>query len=205
LRNKRLPHGLNAGITCPSPPKRISAAERELYWETTNGHGREKFLDALVKGAKRSGWPGDFYGCWVPWDVELIADLWHHVPVRTATEELGWPRRFTRVRWATKATRLASATVAGVCIWCAFAVLVNAPWAMVLGLSCGILLLGVLALSRIRCLHAAGRLIWQAAEEAQLTRQRTEQTSRIDPRPAERQRSGRAKSRTPVYAANSGQ
>jgi len=169
LRNKRLPQGLK-GKPTDSFTRRISAAESELYWETTNGCGREKLLDELVDQARQSGWPGDFYGGWASWDIELIADIWHHVTVRTATEELGWPKRFTRARWATRPTRLARAAASGAVLWSGVAVLTSTSWAVVVGLGCSALLLFKLMRSRNRCLLAADRLIWQAADAARLTR-----------------------------------
>jgi O-antigen biosynthesis protein len=171
LRNKRLPQALKSSQGQRSKAQRVSGSQWELFWDTTNGHGRERLLNSIVDEAAKSGWPGDFYGEWVPWDIELIADLWHHVTVRTATEELGNGRRFTRARWATKPTRLSGAVVGVVCMWGAVALVTGASWAMVLGVACCMLLLNRLAQSRKRCLRAAGCLIEQAADAAGLGRQ----------------------------------
>jgi O-antigen biosynthesis protein len=179
LRNKRLPKALGNESNQESMIRQISRSERELYWETTNGHGREELLDELVAGAQENGWPGDYYGGWVSWDIELFADLWHHVTVRTATEELGWLRRFTRARWTTKATRLTYAVAAGACIWSVLALITSAPWAMILGLGCCGLLLERISQSRTRCLRAVGQLIGEAAKDAGLVSQEFEDKIRV--------------------------
>jgi GT2 family glycosyltransferase len=171
LRNKRLPEAPQMTAKPPSL-RQISGAEYETYWETTNGRGREQLLEELVDQAQQGGWPGDFYGGWTSWDVELAADLWHHVNVRTATEELGWPKRFTRARWMTKPTRVARAAAICLCLWSCLAVLTNSPWAMILGLGgCGLLFCKLID-SRRRCLFAAGDLICRAADAVGLS-QRT--------------------------------
>ena len=181
VRNKRLPQTLHGDDNNDAmSPRLISAAERELYWESTNGHGREKLLDALVKQARKNDWPGDFHGGWVPWDIELIADLWHHVTIRTATEELGWPKRFTRARWATRPTRVARAVVACVCVWSAVALMTNTPWAMAAGAGGAAVLLTRVVQSRKRCLRAAGYLIRDAAEAAELLRRKAAGTMPVE-------------------------
>jgi hypothetical protein len=170
LRNKRLPEVPQFSAK-PASQRQISGAEYESYWETTNGRGREQLLEELVGQAQRGGWPGDFYGGWATWDIELAADLWHHVTVRTATEELGWPKRFTRARWGTQPTRVARAAATCVCVWSCLAVLTNAPLAMILGLgACGLLFCKLID-SRRRCLAAAGDLVRRAADAAALSQQ----------------------------------
>src|SRR6266404_3794381 len=126
----------------PVPPaRRISAIQREFDWETTNGIGRESLLDSLVQEARRNDWPGDFCGGWVPWDIELIADPWHHVVVHTATEELGNGKRFTRVRWTATPTKVKRAVAACAIAWTAASVAAQLTWAMAFGgVACGVLL-----------------------------------------------------------------
>jgi hypothetical protein len=168
IANKRL-RRIAASHDEPIPPgRRISAVQRELDWETTNGIGRERFLDALVQEARRNNWPGDFCGGWVPWDVELIADPWHHVVIHTATEELGSGKRFTRVRWTATPTKVKRAVAACAIAWSAASVAAQLTWAIgVGGVACGVLVLKFIQ-SRRRCLGAVAELIRNAARLAGL-------------------------------------
>jgi glycosyltransferase involved in cell wall biosynthesis len=165
LRNKRLPLSPSSQRQLEPKARRISASARELCWPTTNGLGRTELLEALEKRAKIEGWPGDYYGGWSFWDIELMATLWHHVTIHTATEELGWPRRFTRARWQTQPTRVAW-TVAGViAVWSLTALATGATWGAGAGLVGGAALLGAMARSRRRCLTAVEDLIRRTVEE----------------------------------------
>ncbi|HEX6963947.1 MAG TPA: glycosyltransferase family A protein [Lacipirellula sp.] len=163
LRNKRLPQIASRPTQNVAPVRKSASAECEHYWPAANGKGRIELLDALVAQAKQDGWPGDYYGGWSPWDVELMADVWHHVTVRTATEELGRPKRFTRVRWAAQPTRIAYAATAMVLAWNAVAIVMNVPWGMFAGLAAAALLLTTILRSRSRCLLAVGDLLARAA------------------------------------------
>jgi hypothetical protein len=160
-----LPQSAPSGNKGEPAARYISASEREQCWPTQNGLGRSEFLEAFEKRAKIEGWPGDYYGGWSFWDVELMATLWHHVRIRTATEELGWPRRFTRARWQTQPTRVAW-TVAGViAVWTAVALTVGATWGALAGLAGSAALLGAMVRSRRRCLAAVEDLVRRTAEE----------------------------------------
>jgi hypothetical protein len=161
--------------------RRISAVQREFDWETTNGIGRESLLDSLVQEARRNDWPGDFCGGWVPWDIELIADPWHHVVVHTATEELGNGKRFTRVRWTATPTKVKRAVAACAIAWSAASVATQLTWAMGLGsVACGVLVLKFIR-SRRRCLNAVAELIRNAAESAGLVNCEASSTPTVPP------------------------
>jgi O-antigen biosynthesis protein len=168
LVNKRLRPVTPASGHRNVDARRISAVQREFDWETSNGKGRENLLEALVEEARSNEWCGDFCGGWVPWDIELIADPWHHVIVQTATEELGWPKRFTRARWTAAATRINHAVVTCSITWSVAAVAANLTWAMAIGATGCALLLSKLVQSRQRCLKAVGDLIWNSAVSAEL-------------------------------------
>jgi hypothetical protein len=166
LRNKRLPPSTTAPLETVKPAARyVSASERELYWPTKNGLGRQELLEGLEKRAVSEGWPGDYYGCWSFWDIELMATLWHHVRIRTATEELGWPRRFTRVRWQTRPTRVAWTVTGVIGVWSTTALAVGAAWGMIAGLLGGGAMLAAVIRSRRRCLSAVEDLVRRTAEE----------------------------------------
>jgi hypothetical protein len=168
LRNKRLPQILPPKQEQRAGLRTISPIAREIYWPTRNGRGRAELLDAIETIARQEGWPGDFYGGWAPWDIELMADLWHHVSISTATEELAWPKRFTRARWTARPTRVARATTAVVGAWSAAALVMNIPWALVLGLIGASTILATVMRSRRRCLSAVGDLISRAARNSGL-------------------------------------
>jgi hypothetical protein len=181
--------------------KNISASERELYWATKNGRGRCELLDELVQTAKRCAWPGDFHGGWSTWDIELMADVWHHVTIRTATEELGWPKRFTRARWGTKSTRMAQAAVTAVGAWCITAFSSGAMSGLLIGLAAALLLLLKIVRSRRRCMDAVGELIWHSAHSSGLADDAAVKASASKTRQGVMARQRGPRSRTSRYSA----
>jgi hypothetical protein len=163
LRNKRLPRMPALQPETTPRVRRISSTTHELFWQTTNGRGRRELLDAIVSKAKREGWPGDFHGGWAPWDIELMADVWQHVSISTATEELDSQKRFTRARWSARPTRIAVAAMVVLAAWSAVAILMNVMWAQILAMAASAALLASILKSRRRCLAAVGSLTWRAA------------------------------------------
>ena len=101
-----------------------STSTIDLNWDNHENKGREELLQSLVALAKRRGWKGDYDNAWADWDVKILGDFWHEITIRTATEELGWPRRFTRARCIAKPTSASS--VVGMVI---------ATWLLVAGLT----------------------------------------------------------------------
>ena len=69
--------------------KRISPRERDLYWSSNNGAGREELLHCITNEAKRLKWLGVFNNAWATWDIKLVGDLWHTLHFFTVTEVLG--------------------------------------------------------------------------------------------------------------------
>ncbi|NNM30171.1 MAG: glycosyltransferase, partial [Akkermansiaceae bacterium] len=139
LRNKRCPrldpvrHGAEV--------KPIAPRVRDLYWDHPDGKGRDELLAATVKNARNCGWAGDFDNSWAPWDLKLVGDRWHDITIRVATEEIGWPRRFTRARCTLKITYFHKALTIALLIWLVAATATWAIWAMGLGLALALPLL----------------------------------------------------------------
>lgn len=148
--------------------KWISSTRRDLYWESNQSLGREQLLDTLVQEARRASWPGSFEDDWAEWDVRLVGDWWHDVTVRTATEELGWPRRFSRARCAVHLTLFSWAAIAATGTWTVLAAVLGQQWALAAGLTAAAGLAGTILTSRIRCLRAATTLVARAAERVGL-------------------------------------
>src|SRR6185369_13601616 len=94
-KNARLPK-LAIDPNAQACAKPISLRDHDLYFNSREALGREQLLDEMVKQAAELKWHGDFLAEWQVHDVELLGDGWHDIRIRTATEELGWPKRFTR-------------------------------------------------------------------------------------------------------------
>ena len=154
LRKKRLPSIKIEANSIPPETKQISSTERDLYWQSDQALGRELFLDNLVKEAKGLGWCGDFEGAWAEWDIKLAGDCWHTILVYTATEDLGWPNRFTRVRCKLRPTLFKSITVTASLVWSVLALVCFEPWALGVGSVVCTFVLASIVRSRFRCLSS---------------------------------------------------
>ena len=140
-----------------------------MYWRSNDGKGRHEFLESLVAAARDVGWPGNFDAPWETWDATLLAGPWHNVQVRAASEELGGPKFFTRVRWRATMTRLAR-ILGGIAIGVVLATIWAArPWAITGTSSLAIALALSIAYSRHRALRATAALVWRAGQRAGLT------------------------------------
>jgi glycosyltransferase involved in cell wall biosynthesis len=148
--------------------KRISATRRDLYWQSNQALGREQLLDSLVQEARRANWPGSFEDDWAEWDVRMVGDWWHDITVRTATEELGWPRRFSRARCAVHLTHFGWAAIGATAIWTALALILRQGSAVAAGLTVAAGLAAIIVSSRRRCLRAVTILVARAAAKAGL-------------------------------------
>lgn len=169
LRNSRLPRmNGEASKIARKQLKRISARERDLYFSSDDARGREELLAALVGQAASCGWRGDFDDAWSTFDVKLVGDRWHDIRVRTATEELGWPKRFTRVRCLVQPTLFASACCGAAVIWLAAASFSMQPWAAAVGLAALVGLLASRFRSRSLCFSAVTTLVARAGIQAKL-------------------------------------
>jgi hypothetical protein len=168
LRLKRLTPA-NRRVPRELPPlKRISAATWDLYWESHDYVGRDELLEKVVDRARVDGWSGDFANEWAPWDIKLIGDRWHDVTIYTATEELGWPRRFTRARAQLVPTLFASVLIASTVLWSVASIVAGSVLALTAALVASSILLGQVVTSRRRCLSASASLLAQAGADAGL-------------------------------------
>ena len=161
LRHKRF--ALLDEVKHSAEVKRISLSVRDLYWDNLEGKGRDDLLPHLVAKAKASRWSGDFGNAWAAWDVKLVGDAWHDLTIRVATEELGWPRRFTRARCRARGTLLNKVTTSGVAIWSVASMATGQVWGIGLGVALLAALSVVIPRSRRACLGAATRLIGGAS------------------------------------------
>ncbi len=168
LRKRVLPSVPSPPRECRPEVKRISASVRDTYWESDTNLGREQLLRVMVEEARRHGWAGDYDNAWAPWDIKLVGDRWHDIICVTATEELGWPRRFTRARCQVKPTRFGRVVTVATLIWSLAAVVSGQLWAIALGgLACGLILVR-LNRSRYYCLKAITRMAIHAGRLANL-------------------------------------
>jgi hypothetical protein len=142
--------------------KRISGTERDLYWSSRDGLGREDLLEAMLHEAQRVGWPSQCGDGWVDWDVRLMCDRWHDVLVRTATEELGGAKRFTRARATAQPTWLAKAAAGMGLLSAAAAWAGGQVWAIAAAIIFSLVLARFLH-SRRKCLQASATLLARAA------------------------------------------
>jgi hypothetical protein len=148
--------------------KRVGVLQYDLYWTSNKNHGRTDLLHSLVDVAAANKWPGDFHAEWDEDDVDLVGDWWHGIAMRTATEELGWPKRFTRVRCTLRPTILSWMAMGVMLLFTAEASAgfgVPGAIAGATGLSA---LLCRLLVSRRHCRRALSALVWKAGKVAGL-------------------------------------
>jgi hypothetical protein len=148
--------------------KRVDSRYRDLYWTSNHYRGRAEFLDALVETAAENNWPGDFHAEWDENDVDLIGDRWHDVAIRAATEELGWPKRFTRVRFSLRPTAFAWTVAGAALLLTVESTVLWGAWAAGAAAIVWPALLGRVFLSRHQCRRAVSRLLWKAGLLAEL-------------------------------------
>jgi hypothetical protein len=113
LSNKQLPQMPADGPRDAAPMKQVSATVRDAYWASRRGRGREELLKALESEAREHRWRGLFHEEWRSWDVMLLGDRWHNIMLHSATEELGGPKRFTRVRCSVHMTAFSAVVCTG--------------------------------------------------------------------------------------------
>jgi glycosyltransferase involved in cell wall biosynthesis len=162
LGRSRLPRCDGAREDVERQAKRIGLNLVDLYWQSSNGLGRDELLADLIKEARRQGWSGEFGNEWNSWDLELKGDRWHNIRVRTATEELGWPKRFTRARCSLQLGFYGRVACVAASVWAAAAAYSLKPWA--LGVAVGIMALcaASILVSKSRCRRAVSVLLWRA-------------------------------------------
>jgi hypothetical protein len=148
--------------------KRLSPFTFDLYWDSARGAGREALLEQTVQLAHERGWRGDFNCNWDAHDLLLLGDNWHGMEIRTASEELGGGKRFTRARVKFRASRLAIAAALVVALWSGVAGARQVRWAEWLGLGACAALTVRLLVSHRSCRHAAALLLLEAGTRAEL-------------------------------------
>jgi hypothetical protein len=148
--------------------KVISSCDRDLYWTSDRGLGREALLHEVVDEAKRVGWLGVFNNGWATWDVKLVGDLWHTLLVHTVTEELGSNRRFTRARITAQATIFNRVVSIASLIWTIAALVDFKPLPLLLAMLASAAALMQNVRSRRTCLRAAISLVARAGRAAGL-------------------------------------
>jgi hypothetical protein len=162
LQHRRLPAFAGDRRPVDRQAKRIGLDEVDLYWESEEGLGRTELLGALIGEAHHRGWPGQFGNEWAPWDLELIGDRWHDITVLTATEELGWPRRFTRARCKLHLSFYGRTACLATSAWTVAALASMKPWAMLVALGLLAACAASAFASMARCRRAVSTLLWQA-------------------------------------------
>jgi hypothetical protein len=168
LRNRVLPDVSSPSKVHRPEVKPISLTIRDTYWESDQYLGRNELLQVLVAQAKQHEWSGDYDNAWASWDFKLVGDRWHDITCITATEELGWPHRFTRARCMVKSTRFATVLTAASLVWSLAAVASGQLWAMAAGVVACVSILITIRRSRRYCLKAITRLAIHAGRLANL-------------------------------------
>lgn len=167
LRNKQHPK-LNK-CRHDGTTRRKSRHVEETFWDNHNGLGRQELLTKLVENAASCNWAGDYDNAWADWDVKLIGDPWHDITITTATEELGWPRRFTRARCELRPTGFNRSISAAAIIWLTAAFVSGQWWAVAVGILACLAMLVRIWHSRSDCFDAAQTLIGWASIDARFS------------------------------------
>ncbi len=168
LANKRLPVLPPSTEGSGAQRKSIRWNTLDLYFDDEHEKGRENLLPEVIHLARRIRWKGDFDNAWAVWDVKLVGTCWHDITIRTATEELGWPRRFTRARCALKLTRFGRVTLAAAAVWLLVAALSGSLVGLVVGGLVMFVALAGIYHSRERCLSTVAHLVSTAAADVGL-------------------------------------
>ncbi|HEY2156312.1 MAG TPA: hypothetical protein VGH33_11830, partial [Isosphaeraceae bacterium] len=148
--------------------KPIGLDQFDLYWESDEGLGRDQLIESLVREAERTGWSGEFGNDWAPWDLMLLGDCWHDVTIRTATEELGWPDRFTRARCSLQLAPYGRAACLVASVWAVWALWSMKTWAIWSAAAALAACLAAVIASRHRCRRAVGALLGRSGRHAGL-------------------------------------
>jgi O-antigen biosynthesis protein len=149
--------------------KRISGLERDLYWTSNRGIGRERLLTSIVDLARQHKWLGVFNNAWSQWDVKLVGDVWQTLCIHTVSEELGSNQRFTRARIMVEPSPASRVTSIAALVWAGAALLSNSPIALAIAIcAAGAVLVRNVA-SRRSCLRAGVALVARASKLAQLS------------------------------------
>ncbi len=168
LSGKKLPHVPVDNRMSPQHVRRLSRRCWDMYWISKENRGREELLSALQDEAARIGCEVDFESQWSTWDALVGGDWWHDISIHTATEELGWPRKFTRARCRLRFTTLAWVAMTAVMVWIIAATAARHWWAAVPAASVGAWLLYQMVRSQQQAMQAISRLLWRSGHHAKL-------------------------------------
>ena len=166
LRHQKLPKPNSDSSTIWL--KKIGPTQRDLYWDDREARGREHLLAALHEESRESNWSGDFDDSWSTIDITMVGDCWHEIAIRTVTEELGWPRRFTRARCSVHPTYFAYCVVFGSLIWTTIALFSLQTWSLLVALLLNVSWATIIVISRRKSLRAATELVGRAGKTAGL-------------------------------------
>ena len=168
FKSRKLPHIPTDNRLSKSHIKVINPRRHDLYWESKDNRGREELLAALQTETARAAVETNYQNEWSTWDAAIRGDLWNDILIHTATEELGWPRRFTRARSEVQFTLLSKIMTLGALLW-TLSALSTLHYALA---GIGALALVVVSLrvrrSQRRCLDMTTRLLWRAGHLAKL-------------------------------------
>ncbi len=98
----------------------------------------------------------------------MLGDGWHDIRIKTATEELGWPKRFTRVRCTLRPAMRGVVIFSLVTVWSLLAIGMSRVGPTIVASLAWIGTVGLIWQSRRRCRRAVSHLIYTSAVEAQL-------------------------------------
>jgi GT2 family glycosyltransferase len=168
LGRKRLPPLSDEQVAVQSDPKIISWRRADVYWSSRDGLGRLEFLEHLEPLTTSLRWPAEAAAEWATWDVRLDGDLWNDIEIRTVTEELGGPKRFTRVRCILRPTFGTLAVSVALVLEVLAAALARHRLGLVVGTGALVAFALLLLASRRRCFRSAARLVTAAGARAGL-------------------------------------
>jgi len=147
---------------------RLTAAQRSMHWTSEKGIGREQLLEQIFQIAKKIGWSGDFDNGWANWDAKLSGDWWHDIVICTATEELGWPERFTRAKYQLVPTKFNWLLSGCLLVWTLTAVITGHHWATCGGLASLCFYLFSAFISSRKCFRETEKILILSGVEATL-------------------------------------
>jgi len=168
LACKTLPHVPADNRMSESHIRKAGMRRWDMYWSSSEARGREELLASLQQEAARTGFEIDFSSEWATHDALASGDLWHRIRVHTATEELGWPRRFTRARCELAFTTFTGLAVAAAGIWTTAALAAGRMPLAAAGIAALAGIVWRVLVSQKRCLRAVTRLLWRSGHHARL-------------------------------------
>jgi hypothetical protein len=168
FNNVRIPASIPGSENCSGYVKGISLREHDLYFNSKEALGREHLLPLLVENAKQLNWHGDYGAEWEAHDVELLGDGWHNIRIATATEELGWPKRFTRVRCTLRPAGRGVGLFILVSSWVVLTILSGKLLPALIAAGAWVTVLGLVWQSRRRCRAAVSKLVFSSGVQAKL-------------------------------------